>query len=222
LDERFQSVLASVEPLLDSIRGPRYRCAITLKDGTHLPCAVLRSKQKIIELAKRRIREESSGKGMLRLLPDPYGEILSTFVADRNCIDDDNVAFAALSKFAPPPSLLKRIHGETTMGWTGWVFEMKDGKRFQFGSKYSMEFFHLPDGYSFDDVTEVHNHSYLSSDGALQSLKRGGMLPDDYKPATIFRERIFFTCYIGDISLGSSENKSEPPPGQKPKRWLRR
>lgn len=154
-------------------------------------------------------------------MPDPYGEIVATFVAGGNCINDYDVASATPSKFAPPLSLLKRIHGETTMGWTGWVFEMRDGKRFQFGSKYSMEFFHLPDGYSFDDVTEVHNHSYLSSDGDLRSLKQGGMLPDEYKPATIFRERIFFTCYIDDISF-NSEKKSEPPPEQKPKRWWSR
>lgn len=221
MDERFQPILSSVEPLPDSIYGPRYRCAVTLKDGTHLPCAVLQSKRAIVELAKRRIREKSTGKGMFELMPDPYGEIVATFVAGGNCINDYDVASATPSKFAPPLSLLKRIHGETTMGWTGWVFEMRDGKRFQFGSKYSMEFFHLPDGYSFDDVTEVHNHSYLSSDGDLRSLKQGGMLPDEYKTATIFRERIFFTCYIDDISF-NSEKKSEPPPEQKPKRWWSR
>jgi hypothetical protein len=146
MDERFQQILSSVEPLPDSIYGPRYRCALTLKDGTHVPCAVLQSKQAIVELAKRRFLEESSGKGMLRLMPDPYGQIVASFVAGGNRINDYEVAFATPSKFSPPLSLLKRIHGETTMGWTGWVFEMKDGKRFQFGSKFSMEFFHLPDG----------------------------------------------------------------------------
>src|SRR4029079_1414586 len=44
-----------------SVYGPRYRGAVTLKDATHLACAVLQSKQAIVELAKRRFREETSG-----------------------------------------------------------------------------------------------------------------------------------------------------------------
>ena len=198
MDNRFQEIVSNVEPLPDSIYGPRYRCALTLKDGTQLPCAVLQSKTKLIELAKRRVKEEMSGKGKIGG-PDPYGQILSVFVAGGNRVNEYDVASASVSKYAPPLALLNQIHGETTMGWTGWVFEMKDGRLFQYGSGYCIEFFQLPEGYSFDDVVKVQNHSFLSKDGALVSLERGGLPPADYNRERLFRERVFFTCYIDGI-----------------------
>jgi hypothetical protein len=198
MDKRFQDIISNIEPIPDSIYGSRYRCALTLKDGTHIPCAVLQSKTKFIELAKRRIKEEMSGKGKIGG-PDPYGQILSVFVSGGNRVNDYDVASATSSRYAPPLALLRQIHGETTMGWTSWVFEMKGGKLFAYGSSFTMEFFNLPDGYSFDDVVKVHNHSYLSKDGALVSLQQGRMLPADYSPDNLFRERIFFTCNIDGI-----------------------
>ncbi len=85
------------------------------------------------------------------------------------------------------------------MSWTGWVFEMTDGKLFAYGSSYTMEFFDLPKGYGFGDVAKVHNHSFLSEYGALVSLDRGGRLPPHYRPENLFREKVFFTCYIDGI-----------------------
>lgn len=198
MDKRFQEIISSVEPFSDSIYGPRYRCALILKDGTHLPCAILQSKKKLVELARRRLSEEMSGKGKIGG-PDPYGQVLTSFVAGGNHVNDYDVASASPSEFAPPLSLLKQIHGETTMSWTGWVFEMKDGSLFSYGSSYTMEFFDLPQGYVFEDVAKVHNHSYLTKDGALAGLQRGGRLPTEYIREKLFRERIFFTCYIDGI-----------------------
>jgi hypothetical protein len=195
MDKRFEEIVANVEPIPDSIYGPRYRCALTLKDGTLLPCAILQSKEKLIELAKRRIKEEMSGKGRIGG-PDPYGQILSSFVAGDNRVNDYDVALASPSRYAPPLGLLKQIHGETTMGWTGWVFEMADGKMFSYGSSFTMEFFDLPDGYTFNDVAKVHNHSYLSKEGALVDLAQGGRLTADYGEVKLLRERIYFTCNI--------------------------
>ena len=198
MDKRFQEIISNVEPIPDSIYGPRYRCSLTLKDDTLIPCAVLQSKAKLIELAKRRIKEEMNGKGMIRG-PDAYGQILSTFVAGGNRINEYDVAAASPSLFAPPLALLRQIQGETTMSWTGWVFEMRDGKLFAYGSNYTMEFFDLPKSYSFEDVVKVHNHSFLSRDGALRSLERGAALPPDYSPNDLFRERIYLTCNIDGI-----------------------
>jgi hypothetical protein len=198
MDKRFQDIISNVEPIPDSIYGPRYRCALTLRDGTLIPCAVLQSKVKLIELAKRRIKEEMSGKSLIGG-PDPYGQILSTFVAGGNRLNAYDVASANPSRYAPPLALLHKIRGETTMAWTGWVFEMQDGKLFAYGSSFTMEFFDLPDGYSFDDVVKVHNHSFLSPDGTLRSHEQGAMLPADYSPDNLFRERIYFTCNIEDI-----------------------
>ena len=85
------------------------------------------------------------------------------------------------------------------MGWTGWVFEMKGGALFQYGTGYHTEFFQLPERYSFDDVVRVHNHSFLSNEGNLVTLERGAKLPTDYKPSNVFRERVFFTCYMDGL-----------------------
>jgi hypothetical protein len=150
-----------VEPIRDSIYGSLYRCSLTLKDGTFLPCSVIQSKARLVELAKRRIREELAGRGRLGGA-DPYGQIVESFVAKGNNVNDYDVASASPSRFAIPVSLLSQIRGETTMSWTGWVFRMRDGRCFSYGSSFLMEFFHLPDGYDFSDVTEVINHSFVS------------------------------------------------------------
>lgn len=198
MDKRFQEIISTVEPLPDSIYGPRYRCSLVLKDGTQIPCAILQSKSKLVELAKRRLKEEMSGKGKIGG-SDPYGQVLSAFVAGGNRVNDYDVASAKPSKFTPPLSLLQQIQGETTMSWTGWVLEMNDGKLLSYGSSFSMEFFDLPEGYTFENVVKVHNHSFLSKEGTLASLQRGGMLPTDYGRENIFRERVFFTCYFDGI-----------------------
>lgn len=156
----------------DSIYGPRYRCSLTLKDGTFLPCAVIQSKHRLVELAKRRIKEEMHGQGYLGG-HDPYGQIITTFVAGGNRINDYDVASSRASKYAIPLPLLRQIHGETTMGWTGWVFRMRDGQHFSYGSSFHMEFFQLPDGYDFSDVAEVFNHSFVDSAGTVVKLKEG-------------------------------------------------
>jgi hypothetical protein len=79
MNKHFQHIIETIEPFEDSDYGSRYRCSLTLKDGTYLPCAVLQSKQKLVELAKRRIREEMDGKGCLGGA-DPYRHIVSSFV----------------------------------------------------------------------------------------------------------------------------------------------
>jgi hypothetical protein len=106
------------------------------------------------------------------------------------------VKSAALSKYAIPISLLSQIRGETTMGWTGWVFRMKDGQLFSYGTSFLMEFFHLPDGYSFSEVEEVINHSFADSHGNVISLKRGALLQQGYRPDSVLREPVFFTCAL--------------------------
>jgi len=198
MHKHFQDIISTVEPIPDSIYGPRYRCALALKDGTQIPCAVLQSKTKQVELAKRRIKEEMSGGGRIGG-HDPYGQIISVFAASGNRVNDYDVASVSVSLYAPPLTLLQQIHGETTMGWTGWVFEMKDGKLFAYGSSFTMEFFDLPAGYTFGDVTKVHNHSYLSKGGNLVNLQQGAGLPPDYGHDSLFRERVFFTCYIDGV-----------------------
>ena len=193
-----QKIISTVEPFEDKFYGPRYRCSLTLKDGTFLPCAVIQSKERLVELAKRRIKEEIDGAGHIGGR-DPYGQIVSTFVANGNRVNDYDVLSAEESRFAIPLGLLKQIHGETFMSWTGWVFRMRDGRLFSYGTSFLMEFFQLPDGYEFSDVIEVINHSFVDSQGNVGMLREGGNPSEDYTIDKVLRERAFFTCAVDGI-----------------------
>jgi hypothetical protein len=196
--EWVKNITSAVEPIYDSTYGPRYRCSLTLKDGTFLPSAVIQSRQRLVDLAKRRIKEEMQGQGRIGG-EDPYGQIISTFVAKGNRINDYEVLSAAESIYAIPLPLQSLIEGETVKGWTCWVFRMTDGRLFSYGSSFSMEFFQLPDGYEFSDVEEVINHSYIDPNGILKSVDSGHFLSDDYNPGPMLRERVFFTCAVDGI-----------------------
>ena len=191
-----KDITNTVEPVQSFSDGPIYRCSLTLKDGTFLPCAVLQSKQRLVELAKRRIKEDMDREPPPGA-PDPYTSIVSVFVAGGNRINDYEVSSASESEYAPPLALLSQIQGETTMGWTGWVFKMKDGKAFSYGSTLNFEFFQLPENYAFTDVVEVINHSYVDAAGAVRSLREPGQ--KDYDIESVFRERVFFSCAVDGI-----------------------
>ena len=85
------------------------------------------------------------------------------------------------------------------MAWTGWVFRMRDGRPFSYGTTFLTEFFQLPDGYDFSDVDEIINHSFVSDEGVVTSLHRGGIPPASYRSSTIFRERAFFSCAVDGV-----------------------
>lgn len=185
------------EPFPDTNYGDGYRCSAYLKDGTFLPCVIIRKNQKYIELACRRIKEEMKGKSIFANKKEGYREIIKTFVTSGNIVNDYDIESVEKSNFAIPLSLLSKIEGETVMSWTGFVFEMHDGKLFSYGTTFQVEFFDLPDGYTFEDVRKVHNHSVINKSGDLISIKRGmSDINDDYDHLKVFRERPYFECFI--------------------------
>jgi hypothetical protein len=82
------------------------------------------------------------------------------------------------------------------MAWTGWVFRMRDGRVFSYGTPFRAEFLQLPDGYEFNDVVEVINHSFVDSSGAVVALAEGASPPANYDLKTVLRERPFFICAV--------------------------
>lgn len=186
----------------DTIYGAGYRCSVDLIDGTHLPCVMLRRPKEMVSLAIRRIEEEMKGEGVFSNKKGAYRKIVELFVTDGNRINAYDIKSISPSQFALPTSLLSQIHGETVMSWTGWVFEMKDGKLFSYGTTFLFEFFHLPKGYEFSDVSAVHNHSYLDTQGSIKLIRgdNDGMI--NYKhsdrSAPLYRERPYFTCYVNE------------------------
>lgn len=190
-----------VEPLDDSFYGPSYRAAARLIDGTFLPCVIFRNPKALVNLAIQRFEEEQTGKSIFRKLSKHgYHDIVKTFVASGNRINEYDVFEVEKSKFAFPLSIQQQIKGETTMGWTGFAAKMKDGKIFGFGTTFHSEFFQIPDGYSGDDIAEIIDHSYVLKSGLLRSHYEGYQTrPDDYANAVVYREKVFFECFINDL-----------------------
>jgi len=181
-----------VDPFPADHYGKGVRCSVTLKDGTHLPCVMLRAREVAVDLAARRILEEGRGKGVFARKPDPSREIIAQFVTKGNRLNSYDVADVEPSRFA-----IQRVEGETVMSWTGFVFVMKDGKAFSFGTTFLYQFFDLPSGYSYADVDQVHNHSYVSDDGKITLIRHDTEL---WKGALsrmkVYREKPFFDCFL--------------------------
>jgi hypothetical protein len=190
-----------IDPLGDNSYGPGYRASVYLTDGTFLPCVVFRNPKTVVNLAIRRFKEEQRHVGVFKNSSGlGYYDIVKTFVASGNCINDYDIDHIEKSRFAFPLTIHRQIRGETTMGWTGFAAKMKDGKYFGFGTTFRWEFFQLPDGYSTDDIDEIINHSYVLKTGELRSHKEGFLYrPDDYKDAIVYRERPFFECFIDNL-----------------------
>ena len=124
----------------------------------------------MVDLACRRFEEEKKQRSILSK-KGAYREIVKTFVASGNVVNDYDIKSVERSRFAVPIPLLNMIEGETKMGWTGFVLEMKDGKQFSFGTAFHFEFFNLPERYRFEDVKTIHNHSQIGKTGKLVSIK---------------------------------------------------
>ena len=158
-------------------QGLQYRVSATLTDGTHLPCVVVESAERYVDLAIKRFDET-------RKSSDPmmgYRSIISVFVTQGNTVNDYDIRELAPSPFAIPLARMREIRGETSMSWTAFTATMSDGSQFQFGTTFLTEFFEMPPGYSATDITKI------------TPAARGT------RPApgeAYFREKPFFTCYI--------------------------
>ena len=177
----------TIEPLPDSIYGGRYRAAVRLKDGTYLPCVVFQSKRRQVELALRRFEE-------LRRDIKGYRQVVESFVAGQTCVADWQVREVEISPFAWPISTLGKIRGETTMGWASFVAEMSDGRCFTYGTSFSSEFFDLPAGYKFADITRIHSGMAYSESTGIQPFQLS-----QSTVAQSLREKPFFTCYLDGL-----------------------
>lgn len=184
------------EPVPDTHYGDGYRCSVYLKDGLYLPCVVIRKNRKYIDLACRRLQDEQSGKSIFKDKRNGFRETVKTFVTSGNTINAYDIKSVEPSAYAFPSSLLKQIEGETVMSYTCFVLEMRDGKMFSFGSSFLFAFFDLPSGYAFSDVTQVHNHSFVSPDGSIVTVKDVEDFQNEYQPVSVYRERPYFECYV--------------------------
>ena len=192
-DEVAAFVARNVEPLADKIYGNRYRVAAHLKDGTYLPCVVFRSKQAQVDLALRRFQE-------LRWKRAQYKSVVESFVSAGSRVASYHIRDVEVSPFAWPITLLGQIHGETTMGWTAFVVEMKDGTMYSYGTEFNFEFFDLPAGCLHSDIAKIHSGMVYSK---VRGLERFSLAAS--KEAETWREKPFFTCYLKALDAKSRE-----------------
>src|SRR5690348_1541652 len=186
-DQLAKFLKSSIEPLNDSIYGNRYRAAVRLLDGTHLPCVVFQSKKLQVELALYRFNQ-------LQPQPSQYNMVVESFVANGSRIADYVISEVEPSPYAWPITVLKQIHGETVMSWTAFVVEMKDGTMHSYGTSFCFEFFDLPEGYSYKDIARIHSGMTYSPQQGLREFSL-----DSLQSGRIYREKPFFTCYLDQL-----------------------
>ena len=178
---------SDIEPLQDRIYGNRYRVSAHLIDGTYLPCVIFQSRTKQVELALKRFEQ-------LKSQPDQYRMVVGSFVSSGSHIADYDVLSVESSPFAWSLDILKMIHGETVMAWTAFVVEMDDGKRFSYGTTFRMEFFDLPNGYSFKNIKNIYSGMVHSDLEGTRPFTHEHSEKNKY-----IREKPFFTCFVDGI-----------------------
>ena len=186
-------VVQNIEPLADKIYGNRYGVAAHLIDGTYLPCVVLQSKEDQANLALRRFKD-------LRWKREQYRSVVEVFVSGGSRVAEYHLQNVEISPFAWPLEILRNIHGETTMGWTAFVAEMKDGTLYSYGTQFNFEFFDLPSGYLHSDIAKIHSGMIYSKPRGIENFSMPAA-----KEIQPLREKPFFTCYLKDLD---SERKS--------------
>jgi hypothetical protein len=176
-EEIVEFVKRQVQPLPPlSPYGERYRAAATLTDGTYLPCIVVESASKLVELALRRF-EDSHHASHTSM---GYHAIVKSFVARGNAVNHYDIKELSISPFAIPLARLSEIRGETSMGWTEFYATMTNGTEFCFGTTFHCEFFEMPQGHVATDIQRIVP--------AVRGEKR--------RREPVYREKPFFTCYI--------------------------
>ncbi len=191
-DDLRKFLTENIEPLEDSIYGHRYRAAAYLTDGTYLPCVVFQSKKAQLELALRRFKQ-------LRWNRSQYRGVVEVFVAGGSRVAEHHLKSVEISPYAWPPELLRTVHGETTMGWTAFVAEMKDGTMHSYGTQFNFEFFELPEAYSFSDIGKIHSGMVYSQARGLHAFSAQSQAETVHSYGHSLRERPFFACYLKEL-----------------------
>jgi hypothetical protein len=113
-----------------------------------------------------------------------YANTVESFVCSGNQLAWYDIKGLGESPYAIPRQRMAEIVGETYMNWTQFTATMKDGRDFEFGTMYSMEFFDMPEGYTGKDIARI------------TPARRGTPRREDIK---FLREKPFFDCYIKGI-----------------------
>jgi hypothetical protein len=149
-----------------------YRCSAKLIDGTELPCVMISSLNDRVNQAIKRFKDTRH--------TNEYQTIVAVFVCKGNRINPHEIKELNESPYAIPKERMREIKGETLMGWTQFIAQMRDGAEFQFGTTFSTEFFDIPKGYTAKDIIKI-----IPAERGQSRLK-------EY----CYREKPYFNCYV--------------------------
>ncbi len=173
-----------LEPIRNKVYGDTYRCAAWLHDGVYLPCVLLGARERRSDFAVRNILErieDSKKPPETRRFGNGMGvpNLIDLYAARGNRVDAHYLARIEPSPHAISWQHLGRFTRETSMSWTQFVAEMRDGKELAFGSPGDLLFFEMPDGYTGKDVVAVRPHETL--------------------PGKVWPGKPFFDCYVDGL-----------------------
>ncbi|MFC4309407.1 hypothetical protein ACFPN2_09970 [Steroidobacter flavus] len=184
---RASSLPQLATPWEDEYVGLRYRGAAQLRDGSTLPCVVFQSRERTVEFISRRLREETD--------PLTYQILVQSYLTASG-VSELDVTGALSSRFAWPTELLQEIRGETMMGYTAFVAEMKDAQAFNYLVESArFEFIELPDGYEWADIKTIKSGMVYSSTRGMEAFT-----PERRKDTRFLGAKHYFTCYVTNLS----------------------
>src|SRR5260370_36098954 len=120
--------------------------------------------------------------------------VVESFVASGSRLADYEIKTVEPSPFAWPLETLKTIYGETTMGRTAFVVEMKDGTLHSYGTRFSFEFFDLPKCYAYSNIAHIHSGMVYWQPGDIVPFSLNAL--QKLQP---YREKPYCTCYWREI-----------------------
>lgn len=155
-----------------------YCCSAVLTDGTFLPCVVIQDAKYYLQLALKRFEETRKNK---KLHPSMgYESIVKNFVCSGNRLNYYEIKDLQPSIYAIPPERMRKIGGETSMGWTEFKAIMDDGAEFSFGTTFEIIFFDMPKGYTAERIKKIIPTERAKAKGSSE----------------VYREKPYFSCYI--------------------------
>ncbi len=179
-------LISNTEAIPTRFYGKQYRASAYLEDGTYLPCVLFSDRNKMLALYEERLNE-------LQAKTVQFRQSLGSFTMSGSRVDSYDIAQLEVSKYAMPQNWVNKIIGETSMGWTCFVVEMKDGKLFNYGTSFAREFFNVPLGYTFADFNEIYSDMIAMPDGTVVSGRGAN------QPVEFIRERSHFICYLDGL-----------------------
>jgi len=190
-DEITRWIQTEIEPIRDLVGRNAYRCSAYLHDGLYLPCVLVRESQAYADLALKRFQQarESGITDPKNIVPGYYPTVVRNFITSGNRVNLYDIERVEVSPYAIPVRLLRQVRGETRMSWTQFAVVTEDGNEYSFGTTYSMEFFNIPDDFSWDKVTTVISHR------------------SETEP--VYRERPYFSCFVDDFEFGEFQTKKD-------------